>query len=171
MEKQILNSTLEDIDTIFELYEQAIVYQKKVFHRTWVRFERSLVETEIKELRQWKIIEKGEIACIFVLTFSDALLWKEKDAQPAIYIHRIVTNPKFKGGFYMNDIINWAKVYCKTHQKDFIRLDTWGDNHKLIDYYSKCGFKYLETISLNGENTVGLPVHYKGTLALMEIAV
>jgi ribosomal protein S18 acetylase RimI-like enzyme len=171
MEKQILNSTLEDIDAIFELYEQAITYQKTIFHRTWVHFEKSLVETEIKEQRQWKIIENSEIACIFVLTFSDALLWKEKDAQPAIYIHRIVTNPKFRGSFYVNDIINWAKVYCKTHQKDFIRLDTWGDNHKLIDYYSKCGFKYLETISLNGANTVGLPVHYKGTLALMEITV
>jgi RimJ/RimL family protein N-acetyltransferase len=171
MEKQILNSTLEDIDTIFDLYEQAIAYQKTVFHRQWVSFERSLVETEIKEQRQWKIVENGEIACIFVLTFSDALLWKEKDAQPTIYIHRVVTNPKFRGGFYMNDIIDWAKVYCKTHQKDFIRLDTWGDNQKLIDYYSKCGFKYLETISLNGANTVGLPVHYKGTLALMEIPI
>ena len=126
---------------------------------------------EIKEQRQWKIVENDEIVCIFVLTFSDALLWKEKDAQPAIYIHRIVTNPKFRGGFYVNDIIHWAKVYCKTHQKDFIRLDTWGDNQKLMDYYSKCGFNYLETISLTGANTIGLPVHYKGTLALFEIAV
>jgi RimJ/RimL family protein N-acetyltransferase len=171
MEKQILNSTVEDIDILFNLYEQAIEYQKTVFHRTWVHFERSLVETEIKEQRQWKIVENGEIACIFVLTFSDALLWKEKDAQPAIYIHRIVTNPKFRGGFYMNDIIHWAKQYCKAHQKDFIRLDTWGDNHKLIDYYSKCGFNFLEIISLHGGNTVGLPVHYKGTLALFEMPV
>ena len=71
----------------------------------------------------------------------------------------------------MNDIIHWTKMYCKTHQKDFIRLDTWGDNQKLIDYYSKCGFEFLEIISLNGANTVGLPVHYKGTLALFEIAI
>jgi ribosomal protein S18 acetylase RimI-like enzyme len=171
MEKQILNSTIEDIDSIFKLYTEAIEFQKTVFHRAWVRFERSLVETEIKELRQWKIVVNGEIACIFALTFSDALLWKEKDAQPAIYIHRIVTNPKFRGGFYVKDIVIWAKTYCKMHQKDFIRLDTWGDNPKLIDYYCKCGFDFLEIISLNGANTVGLPVHYKGTLALFEMAV
>ncbi len=168
---QILNSTLADIDTIFDLYEQAIAYQKTVFHRQWIRFERSLVEAEIQEQRQWKIVKNGEIACIFVLTFNDELIWKEKAAQPAIYIHRIVTHPKFRGGFYVKDIINWAKVYCKTHQKDFIRLDTWGDNQKLMDYYSKCGFHFLEIISLNASNVVGLPVHYKGTLALFEIVV
>jgi RimJ/RimL family protein N-acetyltransferase len=171
MEKQILNSTMEDIESIFKLYADAIEYQKTVFHRTWIHFERSLVETEIKEQRQWKIVEKGEIACIFVLTFSDALIWREKDKDPSIYIHRIVTNPAFRGGFYVKDIVDWAKKYCKTHQKDFIRLDTWGDNEKLIAYYAKCGFTYLETIALNGANTVSLPVHYKGTLALFEMAV
>jgi RimJ/RimL family protein N-acetyltransferase len=52
---------------------------------------------------------------------------------------------------------------------EYIRLDTWGDNPKLIAYYEKCGFTYLKTIDL--DNTQGLPAHYKGVLALLEIKV
>jgi hypothetical protein len=164
---QVLNSRIEDIDTIFNLYDQAIEYQKTVFNRQWEGFERSLVETEIAENRQWKIILDNEVACIFAITFNDALFWKEKDKQPSIYIHRIVTNPKFRGASFVLSIIEWARGYCALKNKQFIRVDTWGDNQKLIDYYVKCGFNYLETVAL--DNTEGLPKHYKGTLALFEI--
>jgi predicted acetyltransferase len=160
---------MEDIDTIFDLYDDAIDYQKKVFHKQWEGFERSLIETEISEKRQWKIVMNDEVACIFALTFSDVLFWKEKDKQPSIYIHRIVTNPKFRGAAFVRLIIEWAKGYCAVNNKQFIRMDTWGDNPKLIDYYVKCGFNYLETVDL--DNTEGLPSHYKGSLALFEIKV
>jgi ribosomal protein S18 acetylase RimI-like enzyme len=164
---QVLNSTIEDIDRIFELYDEAIDYQKKVFHKQWEGFDRSLVEKEILENRQWKIIIDDEVACIFVLTYSDALFWKEKDEQPSIYIHRIVTNPKFRGASFVLAIIEWARVFCTLNNKQFIRMDTWGDNEKLIDYYVKCGFKFIGIVPL--DNTEGLPSHYKGTLALFEI--
>ena len=174
MQKQIINSTMEDIDTIFNFYDMAIDFQKKVFHKQWEGFEHSLVETEIKENRQWKIIENGKVACTFVITFNDTFIWKERDKQPSIYIHRIVTNPEFRGKNYVNDIILWAKQYCKEQKRDFIRLDTWGDNHKLIDYYVQCGFTFLEIIPIDNVPEGGnssLPKHYKGTLALFEIPV
>ena len=174
MQKQIINSTMEDIDTIFNFYDMAIDFQKKVFHKQWEGFERSLVETEIKENRQWKIIENGEVTCTYIITFSDAFIWKERDKQPSIYIHRIVTHPLFKGRAYVNDIIEWAKQYRQEQKRDFIRLDTWGDNAKLIDYYVRCGFTFLEIITIDnvpkGVNP-SLPTHYKGTLALFEIPV
>lgn len=166
---EIKNSTLEDIDTIFKLYDQATAYQKTVFHKSWEGFDREMVMTEIKENRQWKIVIDDKIACIFALTFNDALFWKEKDKQPSIYIHRIVTDDAFRGVGFVNTIIEWAKIYCVENSKDFIRMDTWGDNPKLIDYYVKCGFDYVETVDL--DNTEGLPVHYKGTLALFEIKI
>jgi hypothetical protein len=48
-------------------------------------------------------------------------------------------------------------------------MDTWGENTKLIDYYKKCGFEHIETIDLG--NTTGLPSHYKGKLALLEMKI
>ena len=162
-----INSTPDDHALIFSFYDMAIAYQKTVFHLQWEGFDRKLVEKEIAENRQWKIMIDNEVACIFVLTFNDALFWKEKDKQPSIYIHRIVTNPKFRGAAFVLSIIEWARGYCALNNKQFIRMDTWGSNQKLIDYYVKCGFNFLETVSL--DNTEGLPKHYKGTLALFEI--
>ncbi|WP_353481509.1 GNAT family N-acetyltransferase [Haliscomenobacter sp.] len=166
---QITNSTPADFDTIFALYDEAIAFQKKVFNKQWEGFESSLIETEIRENRQWKIIIDDEVACIFATTLSDAIFWGERDLEPAVYIHRIVTNPKFRGAAFVKIIVEWARGYCLANQLEYIRLDTWGDNPKLIDYYEKCGFSYLKTIDL--DNTQGLPAHYKGVLALLEIKI
>ncbi len=75
---QILNSSIEDIDSIFKLYEEAIIFQKTKFNKHWQGFERTLVETEISENRQWKIVIDEQIACIFAVTYEDVLIWGEK---------------------------------------------------------------------------------------------
>ena len=163
-------SKIHDIDAIFKLYDQAAEFQKTVFHKHWAGFERSLVEKEIAESRQWKILSNGEIACIFAITFNDPLIWREKDSDPSIYIHRIVTNPSFRGGQYVKDIVKWALEYAPGIGKEFIRMDTWGDNEKLKEYYLSCGFEYLGITQM--DNTDGLPKHYEGlSLALFEIKV
>lgn len=167
---QILNSTIEDIDAIFELYDAAISFQKTKFNKHWQGFERSLVETEIKENRQWKIVIDGNIACIFAVTYEDVLIWGEKSNDPAIYIHRIVTNPTFRGNNFVIHIIHWAKEFCKYNNKQFIRMDTWGDNDALIQHYTKCGFSFLGLTTL--QKSEGLPKHYEGAcLSLFEIEI
>ena len=137
----IMNSVPEDIDSIFLLYDEAIKFQQTVFGKHWLGFERSQIETEIRERRHWKIVVDGQIACIFSVTFSDPLIWKELDNDSSIYIHRIVTNPLFRGNAYVREIVAWAKRYVKEIGRGFIRMDTWGDNQKLIDYYLSCGFE------------------------------
>lgn len=167
---QIINSTPNDLTSIFELYDQAIEYQKKVFDKHWQGFDKDLVATEIAENRQWKILVDGQIACIFAITFNDAAIWGEKDQQPSIYIHRIVTNPLFRGGFYVKHIVEWAKKYAKSQDKRFVRMDTWGDNQKLIDYYTQCGFTFVGLTTPTNRGT--LPKHYSAiNLSLFEIEV
>lgn len=165
---EFLNSNLEDFDEIFRLYDLAIDFQKTKFDKTWLPFDKKLIEREIAENRHWKIIIDGEIACIFSIAFSDPLIWKEKNDAPAIYIHRIVTNPDFRGNKFVPKIVDWARVYTKLIGKQFIRMDTWGDNQKLIDYYVVCGFEFLGVITPT--KTAELPKHYEGiTLSLFEI--
>ncbi|MEY4926334.1 MAG: hypothetical protein RI894_770 [Bacteroidota bacterium] len=167
---EITNSTANDIAAIFALYDDAMAYQKKVFHKQWQGFAPSLVETEVAEKRQWKIVVDGQIACIFALTFEDPAIWGEKSNEPAIYIHRIVTNSAFRGGNYVPHIVAWAKDYAKSIGKQYIRMDTWGDNQRLIDYYQACGFAFL---GLTEElNSASLPKHYSAIqLSLFEIAL
>lgn len=165
-----LNSTLEDINTIFDLYDAAIEHQKAVSHLHWLPFDRKLVEVEIEQKRQWKILIDGQIACVFVTAYSDPAIWAERDQDPAVYLHRIVTNPNFRGRQFVARIVDWAKIHGKALDKKFVRLDTWSENLRLKQLYEDCGFQFLGVISPS--NLAALPSHYSGiTLSLFEMEI
>jgi ribosomal protein S18 acetylase RimI-like enzyme len=164
----IVNATNKDIETIFDLYDKAMAFQRTVFDKTWLGFDREMVEREIDEKRLWKIVEGGEVACIFSVTYSDPILWGERSHDSAMYIHRISTNPGFRGRGYVRAITDWAVDHARSNGIRFIRMDTWGDNQKLIDYYQACGFRFAGLVS--PEESPTLPAHYKGiSLSLFEI--
>jgi hypothetical protein len=96
MQLQVQNSQSADINTIFDFYDMAIEHQKKVFNKHWQGFSRELVQSEIDENRQYKILVDGVVACVFAVAFNDQLIWGERD-HDAIYIHRIVTHSAFRG--------------------------------------------------------------------------
>lgn len=170
MKMKIINSTHDDIATIFKLYDEGTAYQKSVAKKHWKGFEHSLVESEISEGRQWKIIIDGEVACVFAISFNDPHIWQERDKDPAIYIHRIATNPLLRGNSFVKHIVEWARKYAQENGKQFIRMDTGSGNDKLNNYYINCGFTYLGVIHL--EATGELPEHYKGgSSSLFEIKV
>lgn len=157
---RITNSCINDIDEIFRLYDIATAYQKTKFSsNVWPRFERTLIETEIQEQRQFKLLINNTIACVWAITFSDPQIWEEKNADAAIYIHRITTNPDFKGQQFVTKIVEWAKVYAASKHKEFVRLDTCGKNTSLIAHYKKCGFSFLGISKI--KSSKGLPSHYK----------
>ena len=166
---EILNSTVEDTEEIFRLYALAAAYQQtKKTVVVWPQFERSLVETEIAENRQWKMMIDGVIACVWATTFSDAQIWEERNADPSVYIHRIATNPAYRGQNFVGLIVEWAKQFAKENDKSFVRLDTIGNNEGLIHHYQQAGFKFLGMFELS--TIEGLPDHYKqGPACLFEI--
>tara|TARA_R110000765_G_scaffold320413_1_gene412415 strand:+ start:26 stop:541 length:516 start_codon:yes stop_codon:yes gene_type:complete len=166
---EIKTVTLADVDTVFELYKLASEYQKtkeKVI--VWPDFKRELVITEIAENRQFKLIIENQVTCIWAITFSDAQIWEEKNKDSAIYIHRIATNPKFRGNNFVLTIVEWAKELAFEKGIQFVRLDTLGKNIKLIEYYKNAGFDFLGMFNL--KNTDSLPEHYKkDAVCLFEI--
>jgi len=170
MNFQIQNSNINDIDEIFRLYKIATDFQKTRFTVHWPEFERKLIETEIAENRQWKIVVDEKIACVWATTFHDPQIWEEKDGDPSVYIHRIATNPDFRGQHLVVQIVEWVKFYAKENQKHFVRMDTVGDNPGLINYYTKCGFNFLGLLKL--KNTEGLPAHYdNATVSLFQMTI
>ncbi len=163
----IQNSDIKDIPKIFELYRIATKYMKSKNQVAWPEFPRELIELEIEEKRQWKIQIDGVTACIWATTLNDELIWGDNDDK-AVYIHRIATDPNFRGRNFVHHIVDWAKCYCRDHSLDFIRMDTVGLNTGLISHYAKFGFELIETRTL--ENTDELPAHYKeGPVCLFEI--
>jgi len=156
---EIKNSTLTDMTTILRLYDAAsdLQMQKKVV--VWPKFERSLVEREIQEKRQWKIMIDNEIACNWSITFEDKEIWEDKDDNNSIYIHRLAANPAFRGYRFIDVIVPWAKAYALSKGRRYVRLDTLGNNTRLIEYYTSAGFDFRGIFKIT--NTENLPDHYK----------
>ena len=165
------NNTIEDIDQIFTLYDAAVAFQKTKFNKHWLPFDREMIMNEIHEHRHFKIIIEDQTACIFSISFDDAIIWGGDERNHAsIYLHRIVTNPAFRGYKFVTYIKNWALNYGALHNKKLIRMDTWGDNQKLIDYYVQSGFTFIGLKQM--EKADNLPKHYEGvSLSLFEIEI
>ncbi|KQC28814.1 GNAT family N-acetyltransferase [Flagellimonas eckloniae] len=155
---KIENSGLTDISEIFNLYRIATEYMKSKNQVYWPEFSKELVLNEIEENRQWKLLIDEKIACIWATTLNDELIWGNKK-EPSLYIHRIATNPEFRGQNLIIKLIDWANKFGKNKDLKFIRMDTVGLNEGLISHYRKFGFEFLGAKRL--ENTNGLPEHYK----------
>lgn len=168
---KIENCTADDMQEIFRLYRLAAAYQKaKGTVVVWPEFDPQLVATEIAENRQWKLMIDDTIACVWATTFSDAQIWEERNRDAAVYIHRIATNPDYRGRNFVSRIVDWAREHARGNDKDFVRLDTIGNNVKLIEHYTSAGFRFLGLFDL--KNTEGLPAHYQNAPAcLFELTV
>ena len=167
---QVVNSSSDDIDFIFNLFDSAIEYQKRNGYELWPQFRKALIETEIAEKRHWKIMDGETIVCIFSILYNDPIIWEEKDKEPSVYLHRIAINPSYKGKGIMKEIKSWVLQYAKENNKKYVRLDTWGNNESLKKYYVNCGFNYIDQKQLKDADS--LPEHYCGLeLSLFQIEV
>ncbi|MDD7886756.1 GNAT family N-acetyltransferase [Flavivirga sp. 57AJ16] len=158
---EIKNCGTDDIDEIFRLYKIARDFQKTKFTMHWPKFDRKLIITEISENRQWKLLIDNQVACVWATTFDDAQIWEGRNNDPSVYIHRIATNPSFRGQNLVRELLKWAKKFAIENDKKYIRMDTVGNNPGLIKYYEKCGFDFLGLVKL--KNTNGLPAPYKNS--------
>ena len=166
----IQNTVIGDIDGVFRLYRGATELQKEKGVVQWPVFDRGLIETEIAEKRQWKIVIDNTIACVWSMAFDDPQIWGERDGDAAIYIHRIATNLMFRGNNLVGEIVEFMEGYARANQKRFIRMDTVGENRGLIAYYTKCGFEFLGLSRLT--DTDGLPAHYhNATVCLFQMDI
>tara|TARA_B100000795_G_scaffold235097_1_gene194594 strand:+ start:31 stop:549 length:519 start_codon:yes stop_codon:yes gene_type:complete len=165
----IKNSSISDIDEIFKQYLLASQYQQsKKTVIVWPNFDRKMVENEIAEKRQFQLLIDDKIACVWAITFSDPQIWEERNKDRAVYIHRIATNPEYRGNNFVGTIVQWAKTLALKEGLQFIRLDTLGENKKLITYYKNVGFDFLGLFHL--KDTSNLPEHYKkAAVSLFEI--
>ncbi|CAD2221436.1 Acetyltransferase (GNAT) family, putative [Angomonas deanei] len=168
---KVSRSTLDDVDTHMRLYDEAIQLQQQLGQTLWSPFERERVVQEVVDGKQYKIIDEpsGEVAGVFLVEESDPAIWGERDDEPSFYIHRITTNPQFRG----NNLVNFMVDYLKEHAegKKYIRMDTKTGNEKLIQYYTdRCGFSLAGTAVLR--EGPGLPKHFESLdLILFEMKI
>lgn len=164
---KIVNTTKDDLTIIFWLFKQAMELQGKKGYKVWEGIDKIALEKDVENKLQYKIVSGDNILCIFSIQRNDPFIWREKDRDDAIYLHRIVVNPKYKGQKQFEKVLNWATQFATQNNLKFVRMDTWADNEKIIDYYKSFGFKFIE--NFRTPDAPELPVQNKHlNVALLE---
>jgi ribosomal protein S18 acetylase RimI-like enzyme len=168
LDHKIQQTTKEDLTKILWLFEQAMDLQGKNGYKVWEGIDKIALEKDIDVGLQYKIVRNNDILCIFSIQHNDPFIWRDRDRNDAIYLHRIVVNPNFKGQKQFQKVLNWSKQFAQRNNLKFIRMDTWAENQKIIEYYKSYGFQFVENYKTG--NTEELPIQNRNlNVALLEI--
>lgn len=166
----IVNTTFTDWETVIWFFDQAKQLQGKDGYKVWTHVDEDRLLEDIVKGLQFKIVRGNDILCLFSIQWSDPLIWRKRDQLDALYLHRIVRHPQFRGQRQFETILNWAIQLAKSRGLRFIRLDTWADNQKIIDYYESFGFSFIE--SYKTPDDAELPAQNRNLfVALLELPI
>lgn len=166
----VQNTNIEDLPEVMELFEQTINFQGKNGYKVWDEIDKLALIKDIESGHQYKIVLDTNILSIFSIQFSDLFIWRERDQNDAIYLHRIVVNPKFKGQKLFEKVLECAKLKAKQLNLSYVRMDTWADNEQLINYYKSFGFQFIENYSTG--DAIELPIQNRNLkVALLELSI
>jgi GNAT superfamily N-acetyltransferase len=168
---KIYRSLSSSNDVFRDFWKAALTYQKSKQLPLWPVYPEQRIKDEIHAGLHFSVVMPDDVlAGYFSIALADELIWGEKERGDAIYIHRICVNPDRKGNNLSNHILSWAYGYALVAGRKFIRMDTWGDNQRLVNYYIACGFQHVGNKQLS--SVPDLPPHYSNAnLALFENAV
>lgn len=167
---QVINTTTDDLHTVIWLFEQAIKLQGEKGYKVWDGIDKVALQKDIELNLQYKIVSGNDILCIFSIQHNDPFIWQDKDQNDAIYIHRIVVNPNFKGQKLFQKVLDWVKHFAMQNKLKFVRMDTWADNVKIIEYYKSFGFEFIE--NYHTTNATELPIQNRNlNVALLQLEV
>lgn len=169
-ETHIVNTSPDDLQFIFQLFEESIQYQEKNGYPVWRNYDRTVIVRDIENGNQYKVIVGSETAIVFSVAYADKIIWRDRDRSDAIYLHRIVVNPTFKGKRLFGKTLEWSVEHCAEKGLQFVRMDTWAANPKIVEYYGSFGFHFVEHYTT--PDTPELPVHNrKLALTLLEYKI
>lgn len=167
---RISNTTTNDWEEVTKLFKYALSLQGKDGYRVWDSIDEAALLSDIKNKYQYKIVQNDEIICIFSIQYQDPVIWRDRENNDSIYLHRIVTNAKYKGQKCFAKVLNWAKDHALRDNRNFVRMDTWADNPRIIDYYKSFGFQYIEHFTTGDD--LSLPKQHRNVeLVLMELKI
>jgi GNAT superfamily N-acetyltransferase len=170
MDYPIINATSDDLPLIFRLFEEAILYQQKNNYTGWNTYDKDFIRTDIQQGLLYKILDQDDIVCIFSICLRDALIWREKENNDALYLHRLVLDRQFKKEKVFQLVLDWAIRFALNRGLKYIRMDTWATNRKLIDYYKSYGFVFIEDYTT--VDTADLPEQHRNLhVSLLEFVV
>lgn len=130
---RVLRTMVDDLEFIKYLFDASATYQEKNGYPSWRHYDLDAIREDIIRGNQYKIVSGDTIAIVFSLIYEDPVIWRHHENGNAVYLHRIVVNPAFKGKKMMAHIISRAAEHGRQRGRQLIRMDTWAANARLIN--------------------------------------
>lgn len=74
-------------------------------------------------------------------------LWTEREeAEPAVYVHRLIVRRAHSGRGLGAQLLNWAGNKAVLSNAQWVRVDVWTTNLRLRQYYVDQGFTHVRTV-------------------------
>ena len=158
---------MTELELIFGLFDHSIKYQEQHGYPVWKNYDKKAIIKDIENKNQYKVVVNSITAIVFSVCYVDKIIWREYEKGDALYLHRIVVNPYFKGQKLFGAVIDWAIENGQQKGIKYIRMDTWAANPTIISYYKSFGFSVVENYTT--PDSVELPVHNRNlALTLLE---
>ncbi len=142
-------SEIDDILTITKACAKKIsdhgIFQWNDQYPSKIIFEKDVKRNELFIFKEHTRI----IGAIVISTFMDdeykSVKWLGS-TNNAIYIHRLAVHPDFQGQGYAQKLMNFAENYALQNNFSSVRLDTFSQNTRNQQFYTKRGYQKLEAI-------------------------
>lgn len=98
----------------------------------------------------------GEIACAFLLQWTDSAYWPNAPKMEAAYLHKFCVRRKFAGMGMTQLAVDAIKAECRKRNGRYIRLDTDLDEKVVRKIYLNAGFKIVNIIDYPNGRSMAL---------------
>jgi ribosomal protein S18 acetylase RimI-like enzyme len=106
------------------------------------------------EKNEFYMVEKQvDVVGCFRLQWQDPLFWGEQENN-AGYIHSFTISRNLAGQDIGKSVLNLIESYCRSNEKELLRLDCGVDIKGLRKYYEQYGFKPVGEVTVLGEQLV-----------------
>lgn len=98
----------------------------------------------------------GEIACAFILQWTDSEYWPGAPEHESAYLHKFCVCRKFAGMNMTRRVVDAIKEECVRHGAKYIRLDTDLDEKAVRKIYLNVGFRIIDIIDYDNGRSMAL---------------
>lgn len=132
------------------ILEEARLWQQQQGSEGWdYPFDDEWLLPRIRRNELWLGLDGDQPVAAFRVLMEDVPFWGERERGNSIYLHSFAVSRKVAGQGIGNDVISFVRDMGQKQQRQFIRLDCSASSERLIHWYEKQGFYFVDTVIFN----------------------
>lgn len=135
------------------ILEEARLWQQQQGSEGWnYPFNDEWLLPRIRRNELWLVFDGYQPVAAFRVLMEDVPFWGERENGKSIYLHSFAVSRNVAGQGIGNEVISFVRDMGSAQQRQFIRLDCSASSERLIHWYEKQGFYFVDTVIVNSKN-------------------